>query len=160
MLNGCAGGKRAKGRGGSGRGGGGGRGVRGVDFGLGIGYSPDSDNTSSNATPSRAAAVSSLRTGMMAQFKSNFVAASSNFVAASSNTPNQDTSNSSGTHANTRMVLPGFVSGGSIGGEISASKTTSYNPPSMGVNPTKQSSKENTTQKNSERYTFLAPEKI
>ncbi|CAL9148958.1 unnamed protein product [Musa hybrid cultivar] len=67
------GGRRGKGGNGSGRG------VRGVDFGLGIGYNPDTANAAtSHSVPSRSAAVNSLRTGMMAQFKSNFVAASSN----------------------------------------------------------------------------------
>ncbi|KVI12544.1 DEAD-box ATP-dependent RNA helicase 24 isoform X1 [Cynara cardunculus var. scolymus] len=96
------GGKRAKGRGG------GNRGVRGVDFGLGIGYSSESKNTSSSAPPGRTSAVNSLRTGVMAQFKSSF-------VAASSNSQNQGLNNDSG---NKKMVLPGFVSGGSIGGDV------------------------------------------
>ncbi|XP_020588232.1 DEAD-box ATP-dependent RNA helicase 24 [Phalaenopsis equestris] len=98
-------------KGGKGKGGGG-RGVRGVDFGLGIGYNPESTSTSQSAAPSRSAAVNSLRTGMMAQFRSNF-------VAASSNSPN-DVSRAS------RPLLPGFVSGGSIGGEAyMASQTNS-----------------------------------
>ncbi|GAB2282188.1 DEAD-box ATP-dependent RNA helicase 24 [Dionaea muscipula] len=88
------GGKKGKGRG---------RGVRGVDFGMGIGYNPESNST---PTPpgGRAAAVNSLKTGMMAQFKSSFVAASSN-------------SQSSSLYANSRPSLPGFVSGGTIGGD-------------------------------------------
>ncbi|KAA8549073.1 hypothetical protein F0562_000757 [Nyssa sinensis] len=133
------GGKRAKGRGGSGRG------VRGVDFGLGIGYNPESSNTSSNAVPSRSAAVNSLKTGMMAQFKSNF-------VAASSDPQNQGVNNSSGTYANKKMVLPGFVSGGSIGGDINTVQTTSSLSPapiSRG-NTTSQSSREYANQKNPE----------
>ncbi|CAH9112693.1 unnamed protein product [Cuscuta europaea] len=95
------GGKKAKGRGASGRG------VRGVDFGLGIGYSAEGSNaspTTPSAAPSRSAAVSSLRTGMMAQFKNNFVAASS---------PNPQ---SQALSSNKKMALPGFVSGGTIGG--------------------------------------------
>ncbi|GFZ13805.1 P-loop containing nucleoside triphosphate hydrolases superfamily protein [Actinidia rufa] len=133
------GGNRAKGRGG------GSRGVRGVDFGLGIGYNADSNNTSSSAVPSRSAAVSSLRTGTMPQFKSNF-------VAASSNSQNQSINNSSGAYANKRMVLPGFVSGGSIGGDVNAAWTTnSPNPaPTSGGNPTNQNPRGNTSQKNSE----------
>lgn len=96
-----AGGKK----GGRGKGGGGGgRGVRGVDFGLGIGYNPELTSTSHAAPPSRSAAVNSLKTGMMAQFKSNFVAASS------------ITQNDIGRAS--RPLLPGFVAGGSIGGEI------------------------------------------
>ncbi|KAK3034627.1 hypothetical protein RJ639_033582 [Escallonia herrerae] len=132
------GGKRAKGRGG------GNRGVRGVDFGLGIGYTPDSNNTSSNAVPSRPAAVSSQRTGMMAQFKNKF-------VAASSHTQNQAMTNSSNMHANKRMVLPGFVSGGSIGGEMNATQTrsTSSAPPITGGDATSQN-RENTNQRSSE----------
>ncbi|XP_057474268.1 DEAD-box ATP-dependent RNA helicase 24-like isoform X1 [Actinidia eriantha] len=133
------GGNRAKGRGG------GSRGVRGVDFGLGIGYNADSNNTSSSTVPSRSAAVSSLKTGMMPQFKSNF-------VAASSNSQNRSINNSSGAYANKRMVLPGFVSGGSIGGDVNAAWTTnSPNPvPTSGGNPTNQNPRGNTSQKNSE----------
>ncbi|THG18349.1 hypothetical protein TEA_027335 [Camellia sinensis var. sinensis] len=140
------GGKRAKGRGG----GSSGRGVRGVDFGLGIGYSADSNNTSSSTVPNRSVAVGSLRTGMMAQFKSKF-------VSASSNSQNQGmNNNSSGTYANKRMVLPGFVSGGSIGGDVNAAWTTNVSAPPpapmSGGNPTNQSSMENAnaSQKNSE----------
>lgn len=100
-------------KGGRGKGGGGGRGVRGVDFGLGIGYNPESTSTSQTAAPSRSAAVNSLRTGMMAQFRSNFVAASSN---------------SQNDIRPSRPLLPGFVSGGSIGGE--AYKAPQPNPTS------------------------------
>ncbi|KAL6954364.1 DEAD-box ATP-dependent RNA helicase 24, variant 2 [Sarracenia purpurea var. burkii] len=136
------GGKRAKGRGG-----GGSRGVRGVDFGLGIGYSPDSTNNSSSTVPSRSAAVSSVRTGTMSQLRRNF-------VAASSNSQNEGINNSSGTYANKRMVLPGFVSGGSIGGDINAAWTTNLStpaPPMSGGNPAaNQNSRENASQKNSE----------
>lgn len=86
---------KGRGRGGGqGKGGrGGGRNVRGVDFGLGIGYSADAANAAPSVPqektpkvqykkediPSRGSAVDSLRQGMMARFKSNFVAA---------NTPN------------------------------------------------------------------------
>ncbi|CAH1434185.1 unnamed protein product [Lactuca virosa] len=94
-AGGGGGGKRAKGRGG----GGGNRGVRGVDFGLGIGYSSEPKA----APPTSGSAVNSLRTGVMAQFKSSFVAASAS-------------SNNSGNQGSKKMVLPGFVSGGSIGG--------------------------------------------
>ncbi|RRT86114.1 hypothetical protein B296_00000735 [Ensete ventricosum] len=65
---------------------------------------------------SRSAAVNSLRTGMMAQFKSNFVAASSN-----SNVP---------ISSSTKPALRGFVSGGSIGGE--AYKAQSVAVPAFG----------------------------
>ncbi|KAI3741744.1 hypothetical protein L1987_59418 [Smallanthus sonchifolius] len=98
------GGKRAKGRGG------GNRGVRGVDFGLGIGYSSEPKTVSSTG---RSSAVNSLKSGVMAQFKSSF-------VAASSNSQNQGLINS-----NKKMVLPGFVSGGSIGGDVRPPPTTS-----------------------------------
>lgn len=90
-------------KGGKGKGAGGGRGVRGVDFGLGIGYSPELSSSSQTAPVSRSAAVNSLKTGMMAQFRSSFVAATS--------TPEIDASRAS------VPALPGFVSGGSIGGE-------------------------------------------
>ncbi|KAI3449387.1 hypothetical protein Pfo_006052 [Paulownia fortunei] len=117
------GGKRAKGRGG-----GGGRGVRGVDYGLGIGYNPES-NAVSNVTPSRSAAVNSLRTGMMAQFRNNF-------VPASSNSQNQFVQNSSSVQTTKRMVLPGFVSGGTIGGDIHAPKINSTTATASASNTT------------------------
>ncbi|KAG2693309.1 hypothetical protein I3843_08G085800 [Carya illinoinensis] len=133
------GGKKGRGRGG----GGSGRGVRGVDFGLGIGYSPESNNTSSSSVPSRSAAVNSLRTGMMAQFKSNF-------VAAASNSQSQGMSNSSSAYANKRTALSGFVSGGSIGGDIYKTQTTSSFSPAVSGNSTNHSSSENANKKNSE----------
>ncbi|KAF7818129.1 DEAD-box ATP-dependent RNA helicase 24 [Senna tora] len=129
------GGKKGKGRGGSGSG----RGVRGVDYGLGIGYSPESNNPSPNTAPSRSATVNSLRTGMMAQFRSNF-------VAASSNSPSQSFGNSTSMPANKRPTLPGFVSGGSIGGDINTSRT----PASPAVNATFQNSGANAGQKNAD----------
>ncbi|KAK9280892.1 hypothetical protein L1049_003783 [Liquidambar formosana] len=134
------GGKKAKGRGGSGRG------VRGVDFGLGIGYNPESNNTPSVSAPSRSAAVNSLKTGMMAQFKSNF-------VAASSNSSNQGLNNSSSMYANKRPALAGFVSGGTIGGDMNRAQTTSSFSPSApisGGTTTVQNSRENASQNNSE----------
>lgn len=94
-----------------------------MDYGLGIGYNPDS-NASSQSVPSRSAAVNSLRTGMMAQFKSNF-------VAASSNSQSQGLSNSTSASAHKRPALPGFVSGGSIGGDIHRTQTTT----SVGLAP-------------------------
>lgn len=99
------GGKKAKGRG---------RGVRGVDFGLGIGYNSEPKSASSNSVPSRSTAVNSVKTGMMAQFKNKFVAASSSqnqgFNSSSSNYPN-------------KKVLSGFVSGGTIGGDIGTTQS-------------------------------------
>ncbi|KAJ8440856.1 hypothetical protein Cgig2_000744 [Carnegiea gigantea] len=134
------GGKKGKGRGGGGGGGGGGgRGVRGVDFGLGIGYNPDSNNASSPA--GRAAAVNSLRTGMMAQFKSSFVPASSN--------PQNSNSN---MYASKRPALSGFVSGGTIGGDANRSQpatTTNYFQAS-GVNDASQSTAKNAGQRSSD----------
>lgn len=135
------GGKRAKGRGGGG-GGGGGRGVRGVDFGLGIGYNPE-PTAESNPPSNRSATVNSLRTGMMAQFRSNF-------VPASSNSQNQFVQSSSGTQANKRMVLRGFVSGGTIGGEMPAGKVHSVTTTSSASNTTPNSG-EITRQTHSER---------
>ncbi|KAG2541298.1 hypothetical protein PVAP13_9NG675000 [Panicum virgatum] len=92
-------------KGGKGKGGGGGagrgRGVRGVDFGLGIGYNAESG---SQVPAPRTAAVNSLKTGMMQQFKSSF-------VSGSSNTP------SSSAPSFVRPALRGFVSGGTIGGD-------------------------------------------
>ncbi|XP_020234842.1 DEAD-box ATP-dependent RNA helicase 24 [Cajanus cajan] len=124
------GGKKGRGRGG----GGGGRGVRGVDFGLGIGYNPESNNAPSNTVPSRSAAVNSLRTGIMSQFRSNF-------VAASSNSQSQGLGNNTSMAANKRPALPGFVSGGSIGGDINTYQhTASPSPATSAVNSTSQSS--------------------
>ncbi|GFQ01555.1 dead-box ATP-dependent RNA helicase 24 [Phtheirospermum japonicum] len=110
--------KGGGGKKGKGRGGGSGRGVRGVDFGLGIGYNPESNATAPSATPARPAAVKSLKTGMMAQFRNSFVPASS-----SSQSPFAQ--NSPGVQTNKRMVLAGFVSGGTIGGDVHAAKINS-----------------------------------
>lgn len=99
------GGGGGQGRGGRSGGGGGGRNVRGVDFGLGIGYSVDAANTKPSApqekapkpqirreeVPSRGTAVDSLKQGMMARFRSSFVAASPanpvGYSAPQANTP-------------------------------------------------------------------------
>ncbi|GLT42648.1 hypothetical protein SLA2020_166380 [Shorea laevis] len=133
-----------KGGGKKGRGRGGGRGVRGVDFGLGIGYNPEPNNSSSHSVQSRSAAVNSLRTGMMTQFKSNF-------IAASSNSQSHGFSNSSSAHANKRPTLAGFVSGGTIGADINRTQPSSFSPaPTSGANTTSQNSGENSGQKNSE----------
>src|SRR5688572_27856752 len=77
------------------------RGVRGVDFGLGIGYNAESG---AQVPAPRTAAVNSLKAGMMQQFKSSV-------VSGSSNTP------SSSTPSFVRPALRGFVSGGTIGGD-------------------------------------------
>ncbi|CAA3008291.1 DEAD-box ATP-dependent RNA helicase 24 [Olea europaea subsp. europaea] len=130
------GGKRAKGRGG------GNRGVRGVDFGQGIGYNSES-NTASIPVPSRSTAVNSLRTGMMAQFKNNF-------VAASSNSQNQVANQNPAMHAAKRMALPGFVSGGTIGGEVHTVKTTSSTGAAAVSNTAAQKSGYNANQRRSE----------
>lgn len=134
------GGKRAKGRGGGS--GGGNRGVRGVDFGLGLGYSSESKKTPPNTAPSRCTAVSSLKTGIMSQFKNSF-------VAASSNSQNQG---GSGSYPNKRMTIPGFVSGGSIGSDpyVSRSTNSSATPATSAGNSNSQSSGQNANQKNSE----------
>lgn len=84
--------------------------MRGVDYGLGIGYNPETNSTPSQAATSRSAAVNSPRTGMMGQFKSNFVSVSSN-------------SQSSSANAKKRPALTGFVSGGSIGGDVNRTRT-------------------------------------
>lgn len=118
-----------------------------MDFGLGIGYNPESNNPSSQTIPSRAAAVSSLRTGMMAQFKSNF-------VAATSSSQNLGSNNSSGVYANKKPVLQGFVSGGTIGGEMNRVQTTSsYSPaPTSSAEKTgDQNSGQNASHRNSGR---------
>ncbi|CAL1377930.1 unnamed protein product [Linum trigynum] len=113
--------RKGGGKKGKGRGGGGNRGVRGVDFGLGIGYSPDSSWSSSQDRPGRSAAVNSIRTGMMGQFKSNFVAASSNSQNQGFNNNNHGPSHV----PSTRPALRGFVSGGSIGGDANRIQTPS-----------------------------------
>ncbi|ONK63211.1 uncharacterized protein A4U43_C07F12540 [Asparagus officinalis] len=114
--------KGGKKGGGKGKGGGGsGRGVRGVDFGLGIGYKPESSASSSQSNSNRSAAVNSLRTGMMTQFKNNFVAATSNPQSVSRN------------QASSRPVLSGFVSGGSIGGESYKTQPAINSKPSGGT---------------------------
>ncbi|XP_078443114.1 P-loop containing nucleoside triphosphate hydrolases superfamily protein [Wolffia australiana] len=89
-------------KGGSGgkKGAGRGRGVRGVDFGLGLGFSPESKAPSGQSGSMRSATVNSLRTGMMAQFKNSFVSSSSNLEIQTQKP----------------ATLSGFVSGGSIGG--------------------------------------------
>ncbi|XP_072976138.1 DEAD-box ATP-dependent RNA helicase 24 [Typha angustifolia] len=132
-----SGGKKSGGRG---KGGGGsGRGVRGVDFGLGIGYSAEASNVVSQSVPSRSVAVNSLKTGMMQQFKSNF-------VAAAANSQSYDRTQSV-TIPSARPVLRGFVSGGTIGGEMYKTQpATSVTSPS---NPGGNRS-ENGNQKNPE----------
>nr|XP_010938236.1 DEAD-box ATP-dependent RNA helicase 24 [Elaeis guineensis] len=132
--------KGGKKGGGRGKGGGAsGRGVRGVDYGLGIGYNPESANATSQSAPSRSSTVNSLRTGMMARFKSNFVAATSNSMG--------DVRNQSSLSSSGRPVLSGFVSGGLIGGEAYKSQpATSFTPASKSGGNTS----ENGNQKNSE----------
>ncbi|KAL7151067.1 hypothetical protein ABFS83_04G006500 [Erythranthe nasuta] len=130
------GGKKAKGRGISGRG------VRGVDFGLGIGYNSE-PNPASNATPSRPAAVNPLRTGMMSQARNNF-------VPASSNSQNQFLQSSAGVQTHRRTALPGFVSGGTIGGDIHAPKINSTSSTASASNTT-PNSRETTKQAPTER---------
>ncbi|KAL6219583.1 hypothetical protein ACLB2K_007342 [Fragaria x ananassa] len=139
------GGKKGKGRGGGRGGGNSGRGVRGVDFGLGIGYNPESNSSPSPAVTSRSAAVTSLRTGMMSQFKNKF-------VSATSNSPSQGSGNSLSAHANKRPGLRGFVAGGSIGGGIYAPQTTNTGspPPASAVNISSQNLGENSSQKSTE----------
>ncbi|XP_028786327.1 DEAD-box ATP-dependent RNA helicase 24-like [Neltuma alba] len=135
--------RKGGGRKSKGRGGGGGRGVRGVDYGLGIGYTPESNNPSPS-TASRSAAVNSLRTGMMAQFRSNF-------VAASSNSQNQSYSSSTSMPANKRPALPGFVSGGSIGGDLNTNQTPAASrPATSAVNASSHNSGVGARQRNNE----------
>ncbi|CAL0308503.1 unnamed protein product [Lupinus luteus] len=130
------GGKKGKGRGG---GSGSRRGVRGVDFGLGIGYNPESNNASSDPVPSRSTAVNSLRSGVMSQFRNNF-------VAASPTTQSQGFTNNSIPAK--RPALAGFVSGGSIGGDINTHQnTSSFSPATPTVNFTSQNSGVNSGQK-------------
>ncbi|CAN6469038.1 unnamed protein product [Victoria cruziana] len=121
-----------------------GRGVRGVDFGLGIGYNPDaSSKTQPQSASSRTAAVSSLKTGMMARFRSSFVAASSNSEGSSFNASNAP--------AIKRTALPGFVSGGSIGGEAPKAQMSSWDSGSKSSRGTDERSRENGSRNSSER---------
>lgn len=117
-----------------------------MDFGLGIGYNPESNNTSSQTVPTRVAAVNSLRTGMMAQFKSNF-------VAATSSSPSQGPNSSSSNYPPKRPVLQGFVSGGSIGGDMNRAQTASSfsHAPTSAGKTTCQNSAENASHRKSER---------
>ncbi|KAI3860738.1 hypothetical protein MKX03_014774 [Papaver bracteatum] len=137
---GSGGGKKGRGRG-RGGGGGSGKGVRGVDFGLGIGYSTEPANPPSQSVPSRSAANNVVRSGMMSQFKNSF-------VAATSNSQNQGSSNNSNYTAS-RPVLRGFVSGGSIGGDIKTNSSFSPAPPNPGVNTAAGNSRDS-SQKNVE----------
>jgi ATP-dependent RNA helicase DDX42 len=120
-----------------------------VDFGLGIGYSTEPNNPSSNTVPTRSAAVNSLRTGMMSQFRSSF-------VAASSTSQNEGFSNTTSVAVNKRPTLAGFVSGGSIGGDINIhQQIASYNnPATSAANSTSQSSGVNPGQNSTNRLIF------
>ncbi|KAJ0979934.1 hypothetical protein J5N97_015408 [Dioscorea zingiberensis] len=113
---------------------------RGVDYGLGIGYNPGSTNTTSPPVPSRSATVNSLRTGMMAQFKSNFVSASSN---SQSDGRNQA--------SNSRPVLKGFVSGGSIGGEAYTSQPATSFPSGPAAGNTRDNGNQRTSESSRDR---------
>lgn len=117
-----------------------------MDFGLGIGYNPESSgsNPSTNNVQSRSAAVNSLRTGMMAQFKSSF-------VAASSAPPSQGSNSGYSMPANKRPTLAGFVSGGSIGGGANRPP-----PPPPRANSYVPNAGEFSSQKNSERLLNLS----
>ena len=85
---------------------------------------------------------------MMSQFKNSF-------VAASPTSQSQGVKSSSSSYANKRPTLAGFVSGGSIGGDIYRTQSTSaYSPaaPVSGLNASgHQTSGETANQKNSER---------
>ncbi|PIA36967.1 hypothetical protein AQUCO_03100010v1 [Aquilegia coerulea] len=140
-----SGGKKARGR--EKGGGSSGRGVRGVDFGLGIGFHPDSTGASSLSGDNRSKAVNAVKTGMMTQFKNKFVAATSDSQKPGAN------SNSS-TSGIGRTVLSGFVSGGSIGGDINRAQTntnTIINPARTSVGTTtSENLKGNAVQKSSQ----------
>ncbi|KAF3560405.1 hypothetical protein F2Q69_00010273 [Brassica cretica] len=130
-------GRKGGGKKGRGRGGGGNRGVRGVDFGLGIGFNSESSGTLSQAAPSRKGVINSVRTGVMAQFKNSFVAA-----ATPSNPQSQ------GGYPNKRPSLMGFVSGGTIGGDMG--RTQSQTPPVTASH--NSASLHNASQKNPQRF--------
>jgi ATP-dependent RNA helicase DDX42 len=86
--------------------------VRGVDFGLGIGYSSESG---SQVPAPRSAAVNSLKTGMMHQFKSSFVSGAASTLSSSAS-------------SFVRPGLRGFVSGGTIGGDANAARPQQQAP--------------------------------
>ncbi|KAJ3699751.1 hypothetical protein LUZ61_003456 [Rhynchospora tenuis] len=111
-------------KGGRGKGGGGGRGVRGVDFGLGIGYNAEGPSSAapSQSSASRSSVTNSLKTGMMQQFRSSFVSASTNSQGSSA-----------GVVPTARPALRGFVSGGTIGGEAYKAPSVATNVPSPGI---------------------------
>lgn len=151
------GGRKGGGRGKSKGGGGGGRSVRGVDFGLGLGYKPEADTNKVSQVskkveiPNRGVAVDALKVGMMARFKSSFVAASSGNAAGSttfSSTPTQQLGQNPAHHGRSvggigygngkGLTLSGFVSGGSMGGGIPQQNQTRGPPASSasaGSNP-------------------------
>ncbi|KAL2630787.1 hypothetical protein R1flu_015473 [Riccia fluitans] len=133
------GGGKGKGRGkghggrsgGAGAGGGGGRNVRGVDFGMGIGYNPDaaskptqpanksrSNQPARSDVPSRGAAVDALKVGMLARFKSSFVAASPGNGPSSGSTSNSYST--AGSHAPAPSVQGQVHVAGRISGFVSA----------------------------------------
>jgi ATP-dependent RNA helicase DDX42 len=86
---------------------------------------------------------------MMSQFRSSF-------VAASSTSQNEGFSNTTSVAVNKRPTLAGFVSGGSIGGDINThQQTASYNnPATSAANSTSQSSGVNPGQNSTNRLIF------
>eukprot|EP00249_Psilotum_nudum_P022633 c28591_g1_i1 orf=474-2897(-) len=115
--------KGGRGQGKGGTGGGGSKSIRGVDYGLGIGYKPDADSKPSSTLgrseiQNRGAAVDALKMGMMARFKSSFVAASSGNIGGSGalmSTPMLQSNQSSFQG----QATSGFVSAVSLGGVVS-----------------------------------------
>lgn len=90
--------------------------MRGVDFGLGIGYNSESG---SQVPAPRSAAVNSFKAGMRQQFKSSFVSGASN--APTSSAPSF-----------ARPALRGFVSGGTIGEAQPAPSFVPASRPALG----------------------------
>lgn len=70
----------------------------------------------------RSAAVNSLKTGMMQNFKSSFVSASS------SNTPSNSAPSRGAPSSFVRPALRGFVSGGTIGGDANQARAVQPAP--------------------------------
>lgn len=103
--------------------------MRGVDFGLGIGYNPEGPSSAapSQSSANRSSVTNSLKKGMAQQFRSSFVSASANSQG-----------NYAGVVPVARPTMRGFVSGGTIGGDSYRAQPVVTNMPSSTVDPSSQ----------------------